>query len=435
MLSEAYINIVLQAFGGMICLLLWIFLQFIWRDQERLDKLFQRFLMVNIMLQFLNLVSRYFHGRPGTAVYVIVVVMDFLILVLHYTLLGTITDYLAAYLQQNGARCKALSPAVWTIFAIGIVMLVVSQFNGMYYTIDAQNRYIRQPGTLLYFAIIIFALVIDLCVFLHHRKKLPSKEYRVFVSCMVIAIAAASMQAVVFGVFYFCIIVTFAAVCIFISIQVEQTNRLNEKELELEKSQTTIMLSQIQPHFLYNSLLGIKQLCDVDPKRASDALEHFSYYLRSNLDSLTDDRLIPFDKELVHVKDYLYLEKMRFPKKLTVEWDISFTDFLLPSLTLQPIVENAVRHGITKKRGGGTVTIQSERIEDAVVLTVTDTGTGFDENEKKDDGHSHIGIENVRNRLIVQCGGSLLIESEKGAGTQAKIIIPQREGYNADYSG
>lgn len=100
---------------------------------------------------------------------------------------------------------------------------------------------------------------------------------------------------------------------------------------------------------LYNSLLSIKQLCDTQPRKASIALEHFSYFLRGSLNSLSDTRLIPFEKELSHVRDYLYLEKMRFEERLNIEWDITFSDFLLPPLTLQPIVENAVRYGITER--------------------------------------------------------------------------------------
>ena len=209
---------------------------------------------------------------------------------------------------------------------------------------------------------------------------------------------------------------------------IRQSVRLAEEtanlKIELQKSRTAIMLSQIQPHFLYNSLLGIKELCDTEPKMASEALEHFSYYLRSNLDSLSDRRMIPFEKELDHIRDYLYLEQMRFAEKLTVRWELDFTDFLLPPLTVQPLVENAVRHGIIKKSGGGTLTIRSECTEDAVIISIDDTGIGFDVEAPLEDTRSHIGIENVRSRLKTDCGGSLVIQSQKGAGTQVKIMLP-----------
>ena len=123
----------------------------------------------------------------------------------------------------------------------------------------------------------------------------------------------------------------------------------------------------------------IKELCDAGEQQASStALEHFAYYLRGNMDSLSDTRLIPFSKEVSHVKDYLYLEKMRFEDRLIIVWELDVTDFLLPPLTLQPIVENAVRHGITEKKDGGTLTIRSEETDRGVLITVTDDGVGFD---------------------------------------------------------
>lgn len=204
----------------------------------------------------------------------------------------------------------------------------------------------------------------------------------------------------------------------------ENEKRALMLENELNHNRIAIMTSQIQPHFLYNALLGIKQLCDTNPEKASEALEHFSYYLRGNLDSLAQAKLISFEKEWEHLRDYLYLEQMRFEEKLRVEWKLSFTDFMIPPLTVQPIAENAVRYGITKKRGGGTLTIGSERTETAVVITVSDDGAGFDTTEKKQDGRSHTGIENVRSRLQAQCGGMLEIESEAGRGTTVKIILP-----------
>lgn len=200
-----------------------------------------------------------------------------------------------------------------------------------------------------------------------------------------------------------------------------------ELEKKLVESHTAVMLSQIQPHFLYNSLLGIKLLCDTDPPRASEALEHFSFYLRGNLDSLVNTQLVSFEKELVHIKDYLFLEKMRFGDELDIRWDLQATDFMLPPLTVQPLIENAIRHGLNKKTGGGTLTIRSERTDKNVIITIQDDGVGFTPGQQPSDGHSHIGIGNTRSRLAALCGGSLQIESERGIGTTAKIILPQQE--------
>ena len=196
-------------------------------------------------------------------------------------------------------------------------------------------------------------------------------------------------------------------------------------ELKLQESQISIMLSQIQPHFLYNTLNSIYQLCETNPMRAKFMVNSFAEYLRNNLSSLEDPGLISFETELSHVNTYLDIEKVRFEDTLTVEYDIQCVDFFLPVLTVQPIVENAVKHGTSKKRGGGRVKISTREDEEYYIIKVFDSGCGFDPSKPKNDGKRHIGIENVRRRLANMCGGTLTIESEVGFGTLAMIRIPK----------
>ena len=206
------------------------------------------------------------------------------------------------------------------------------------------------------------------------------------------------------------------------------------------QNQISIILSQIQPHFLYNSLVVIQQLCKTDPKMAGETVVEFSNYLRGNLDSLVLRRPITFERELSHVESYLSIEKKRFNERLHIEYDIKASDFMLPALTLQVIVENAVRNGITKKDEGGTVRIETRKLssKNSVVITVIDDGAGFDPQNED----NHVGwetpdylsaadnqvqagvIENVRNRLAAMCGGSLEINSKPGVGTTVVITIP-----------
>ena len=199
-------------------------------------------------------------------------------------------------------------------------------------------------------------------------------------------------------------------------------------ELKLQESQISIMLSQIQPHFLYNTLNSIYQLCETNPMRARFMVNSFSEYLRNNLSSLEEQGLIAFETELAHVKTYLDIEKVRFEDTLEIELDIKCIDFALPVLTVQPIVENAVKHGTSKKRGGGRVTISTEEDGESYVIRVSDTGCGFDPEKPKNDGKRHVGIDNVRQRLSNMCKGTLTIESEVGKGTLATIRIPKERG-------
>ena len=197
-------------------------------------------------------------------------------------------------------------------------------------------------------------------------------------------------------------------------------------ERKLQESQISIMLSQIQPHFLYNTLNSIYQLCETNPMRARSMVNYFAEYLRNNLSSLEEPGLISFETELSHIKTYLDIEKIRFEDTLEIEYDIKTVNFSLPVLTVQPIVENAVKHGTSKKRGGGKVIISAFEDKEDFIIQVSDTGCGFDITKPPNDGKRHVGIENVRQRLSNMCSGKLTIESTVGEGTCATIRIPKR---------
>ena len=202
-----------------------------------------------------------------------------------------------------------------------------------------------------------------------------------------------------------------------------------QTERKLSESRISIMLSQIQPHFLYNALAVISRLCDKDPAEAKKATISFSNYLRANMNLLERTEPIPFENELNHTISFLNLEKAMYGEALNVIYDVQEKYFRLPALTMQPIVENAVKHGIGKKEGGGTVTISTREDENNYLVIISDDGTGFEQGKIADDGQQHIGINNVRLRLSAQCGGSLEIESKTGAGTTAKIIIPKTRNH------
>lgn len=203
--------------------------------------------------------------------------------------------------------------------------------------------------------------------------------------------------------------------------------RVRTLEQELQESRISIMLSQLQPHFLFNVLNSIYYLCGTNPDDARVVVNKFSSYLRNNLESINQKTMIPFSEELDHIQTYLELEKIRFDEELTVVYDIQTDDFFLPILTVQPLVENAVKHGVTKKRGGGIVTLATREETDGFVVTVTDTGIGFDPAHYLDDGKTHIGIQNVRQRLEHMAGGTLEITSAPGCGTTAVIRLPKKK--------
>lgn len=208
--------------------------------------------------------------------------------------------------------------------------------------------------------------------------------------------------------------------------QIKKDEAFRQMQVDLAESRMAIMLSQIQPHFLYNTLTAIKVLCRTDSQKAMHTIDHFAAFLRGNLDSLSSTKLIPFKRELTHTKHYLEIEQLRFADRLHIIYDTPVTDFLVPTLTLQPIVENAVHYGIMSREEGITVTIRSHETSEAWIVTVQDDGSGFDPLCLPGDKRSHIGISNVRHRLLVQCGGTLTLNSTH-QGTTVILTIPKNE--------
>ncbi|MCR5808722.1 MAG: histidine kinase [Clostridiales bacterium] len=186
-----------------------------------------------------------------------------------------------------------------------------------------------------------------------------------------------------------------------------------------------IMMTQIQPHFLYNTIATFKALCRKDPEAAAEVADKFGLYLRQNLDSLGQTGLIPFSKELEHTRLYADIEMIRF-ENVRVEYDIGDEGFSVPPLTLQPMVENAIRHGV-RIREDGRVLVRTAKLNGMHEITVRDNGAGFDAASLDETDGGHIGIKSVRERIESMCGGSFRIESVMGEGTVVTILIPEKE--------
>lgn len=196
-------------------------------------------------------------------------------------------------------------------------------------------------------------------------------------------------------------------------------------EAELQESRAAIMMSQIRPHFIYNTLGSIEELCEVQPKAAASLVHNFARYLRGSFSELDNYAPIRMSKEMEHVRCYVSIEQVRFPD-ITVEFNIQSEDFLLPALSVQPLVENAIKHGLMKLPQGGTVTVSAFETDTHYCVCVQDNGGGFDSANLWED-RKHVGLRNIRGRVEAMCGGTLTVESKPGSGTKVTILLP-REG-------
>ncbi|MBB6729890.1 ATP-binding protein [Cohnella zeiphila] len=203
---------------------------------------------------------------------------------------------------------------------------------------------------------------------------------------------------------------------------------------EAVRSEMAFLQAQIKPHFLYNALNTIVSFALDEPQTSHDLLLHLGRYLRGSFDFKNKQRLVPLRKELELTEAYLSIERARFGDRLRVRYEVDESAAcLLPPTTLQPLVENAVRHGVTKKEEGGTVTVTVRAGGGSAVITVEDDGIGMNSAaqailSREAEGAGGVGLRNIHQRLIRMYGKGLDIESAPGSGTRVTIRVPLENG-------
>lgn len=202
--------------------------------------------------------------------------------------------------------------------------------------------------------------------------------------------------------------------------------QLAEKESAYDEQRLRLMQNQIRPHFIFNMLLAIKQLCVENPKMAADSLQHFSRYLRMNLEAMSQETLVPFSRELECIREYVALELADPASNFQMNYEIEYEDFSLPMLAVQPMVENAIRHGIASKRDEGVITLKTYLEDDQVNILIKDNGTGYGSETRQQAEHRSIGVKNSKERLRLLCNGELSVIST-GSGTIVRIQIPWKD--------
>ena len=283
---------------------------------------------------------------------------------------------------------------------------------------------------------------------------------------MVIAVAGATLSLIVdlvlanvegsargswssVGIIQMISVIVFALLHFVILVYNSYYSALESKDTQkkLHDSQLQLMMGQIQPHFMFNTLSSIRTLIKIDPDEAYNMTYNFSNYLRANVDNLTNLSGISFHDEVEHIQSYINIEKVRFGERLKVEMDIKEDDFVVPPLSIQPLVENAVKHGVCKRPEGGTVWLRSYADAKNYIVEVEDNGVGIsperiavvlgsapEDGDNLDQGsltgngsenHQSTGMRNITMRLEEMSHATLEVDSTEGVGTLMKVIFPK----------
>ena len=408
------LNVSLLVFSALVTLFLLIGAITDMNRKSRFMSSFIILLISNILMQLGEAGIWFFAGELENIVLLNISAM--MSMVFSYVLISAYAHCLTEFVCERKKVSFVPNYIILAISSIYILLSVISLFNGMFFSFDENGCFVNGPMYGLVRAFDLIVIIIGIFWVMCYRKILTLREISFLISFNVLPLLSMTLQRFWEPTPQY-MAVTLSLIVIYVLFHGEITRQLAD-------SRISIMLSQIQPHFMHNMLTTIMYMCRTEPEEAEKTVGQFADYLRANMDSLTLKQCIQFETELKHVKTYWSLEEKRFGDKIRAVYDIQENSFMLPSLTIQPIVENAVKHGMRKGKQL-TVTIRTYSDVNNYYVEINDDGRGFDVNAFENDGKSHIGIKNVQQRLKMMCGGELMVNSVPDQGTDAVIKIPK----------
>ena len=331
-----------------------------------------------------------------------------------------LTAYLLHCCGERLIHSRLFRAAV-ILSVICFILMNFSPFTTWFYYFTPINQFHRGP---LYITVIILMdsiMVLNLAGVIQRREKLSKKYFYAYLIDIVPLTIALFIHLFV-SVFMF---LGFGfAICAFSMFGIIQSDQIDQnlrQQREIANQRANIMVLQMRPHFIHNTMTSIYYLCGQDPKKAQQVTLDFNTYLRKNFTAIASEDPVPFSEELEHTRAYLAVEQAQFEDQLFVDFDTPHITFRVPPLTLQPIVENAVKHGMDPDSEPLHISIRTRKTDSCSEIIVENTGSDF---TPLDNSEPHLALQNIRQRLKMMCGGKLKVMPRDGGGTIVKIVIP-----------
>ena len=353
------------------------------------------------------------------AIFMILILLESLLLSLPLPML---TVYLLHCCGEKMRSSKLLHAALGMWAAAFVLSFSVPFVNDFIY-ITPENQYSRGPLYPLLLIPFFSISLLNLMGTIKRRKQISHKTFLAFLLSIVPISVALTVHLFVDVYPLVDISYILSALAMYSFILSDQIERDRRQQWEIAHERTSVMVLQMRPHFIYNTLISIHDLCKLNPQMAQLVTVDFTNYLRKNFSAVASDSAIPFSAELEHTRAYLAVEQALHDDMLVVDWNTAFTRFRLPPLTLQPIVENAVKHGMDPDAEPLYISIRTRHTDSGAEITVEDTGPGF---APDDESKPHTTLHNIRQKLEMMCGGSMTILPRKEGGTVVTVTIPDR---------
>ena len=318
----------------------------------------------------------------------------------------------------------ALVVALWTVY---FALLAVTQFTTWIYYFTPDNVYHRGPWYPLLLIPLVLLMAADIIGLWRCRAALTHRQRIAFLIYFVVPFICMLVQMFFFGLLLIVFGTSLAGLFMFVFILIDQVERSFRQQQKIANQHANVMVLQMRPHFICNTMMGIYYLCDQDPQKAKQVTLDFTTYLRKNFTAIASEDTVPFTAELEHTRAYLAVEQAQFEDSLFVSFDTPHTMFRVPPLTLQPIVENAVKHGMRMSSAPIHISVVTRMTDAGSEIIVEDDGPGF---SRADNNEPHIALDNIRQRLDMMCGGKLTITPREEGGTSVKVTIPAAKESN-----
>jgi len=381
-------------------------------------RFFTAFFSLLFLVCCLSLSEMLFYGVPGMDR--LSVIANFVMSLFSVILLPMMTLFLLHCSGESWQK-SSLFHMVFIQFVIYLILLIINQFTSAFFYVTPDNLFHFGAWYPLIIVPTFVIELLNLAGLVRRRRMLTKKQFAaILISLLPLTVAlavhifVASFPFIVTGI-------AISALSMYGIVLSDEIEREQRQQQEIARQNAGIMALQMRPHFIHNTLMSIYYLCQQDPSEAQRVTLDFNNYLEKNLNALASDETIPFSEELEHTVAYLNVEQALYDENLFVEYDTPHTAFRVPPLTLQPVVENAVKHGLDPDSEPLCISIQTRETDHGSEIIISDNGSGF---EPEDDDKPHIALANIRQRLEYMCHGKMTIMSREGGGTVVRLTIP-----------
>ena len=387
-----------------------------------LDRWSKRFFIVSLSLLMLCvivcLIDEIIYRNPNFIILEKIVVYFEALLV---SVLMPLPTILLMHYCGESVKSSKLFHTVILLWLICFFALSIGQFTNWFYVVTPNHEFIRTSLLPLLMLPLVLGMFVNIAGLIRRRKKLSTRYLVAFLIYLLPFTVFLTVHAFIdIAPFLFSGVGICAfSMCYFIVS--DQIIHNFHQQREIANQRASVMVLQMRPHFIYNTMMSIYYLCKQDADKAQQVTLDFTTYLRKNFTAVASEEAVPFKDELEHTKAYLAVEQAQHEDMLCVDYDTPHIDFKVPPLTLQPLVENAVKHSLDPNGEALHIYVKTRLTDSGNEIIVENNGLDY---QPSTDNEPHTALANIQQRLNMMCKGTLKITPREGGGTVVKVTIP-----------